>query len=297
MGFGTGRAEVNVNRDQYTETRGWIPGNNPDAPSDKTVSVIKFETLTGEPIAIWFNYGVHSIVTFALGVISGDLAGAAEHTIEEHYGNKVVAMFTMGDAGNQHPRFVGAGTMIGDPDRVPGDKHDIELLRRESYPAMEAQGWMLGSEVLHVAKLMKYFTTSPRIVTAEAAFSCPTKPGKLNDPKTGQDYTNGDQIRIGVIRINDIALSWVSAEVVYNINAHLKAVTPLSHTIMVTMANGRSGYLPDDASYDTPNFESKASTVARGCAENGVVNGFVDLIQKTNSPGISAMGTSSVAGR
>ena len=177
--------------------------------------------------------------------------------------------------------------MIGDPDRVPGDKHDIELLRREAYPAMEAQGWMLGSEVLHVAKLMQNFTTSPRIVTAETAFSCPTKPGKLNDPKTGQDYTNGDQIRIGVIRINDIALSWVSAEIVYNINAHLKAASPLSNTIMVTMANGRSGYMPDDASYDTPNFESKASTVARGCAENGIVNGFVNLIDKTEPAAVA----------
>jgi neutral ceramidase len=283
MGFGTGVAEVNVNRDQYSATRGWIPGNNPGAPSDKTVWVVKFETLTGDPIAIWFNYAVHSIVTFNLGVISGDLAGAAERTIEEHYNGNMVAMFTMGDAGNQHPRYVGAGTMIGDPDRVPGDKRDIPELRRQSYPAMEAQGWMLGSEVLHVAKLIEARTTAPRIVAAETMFSCPAKPDKQNSPKDSQDYSKGDPIRIGVVRIDQLALAWISAEVVYNINAHLKSASPLSNTVMVTEANGRSGYLPDDASYDTPNFETKASTVARGCAENGVVSGFIDLIQKTSS--------------
>jgi neutral ceramidase len=300
MGLGTGIAEVNVNRDQYSPVRGWIPGNNPGAPSDKTVWVVKFESLTGDPIAIWFNYAVHSIVTFNLGVISGDLAGAAERTIEEHYNGRMVAMFTMGDAGNQHPRYTGAGTMIGDPDRVPGDKKDIPELRRQSYPAMEAQGWMLGSEVLHVAKLIDARTTAPRIVAAESMFSCPAKPDKMNEPKTSQDYAKGDPIRIGVIRIDDLALAWISAEVVYNINAHLKAVTPLSNTIMVTMANGRSGYMPDDASYDTPNFETKASTVARGCAENGIVNGFVDLIQKTSPTGsqaVAAAGGKSVAAR
>jgi hypothetical protein len=59
---------------------------------------------------------------------------------------------------------------------------------------------------------------------------------------------------------------------------------------MITMANGRSGYMPDDASYDTPNFETKASTVARGCAEHGIVNGFVGLIRETGtaaSPAVS----------
>ena len=131
-------------------------------------------------------------------------------------------------------------------------------------------------------------------------FTCPAKPEKQNDPKTSQDFSKGDPFRLGVVRIDDVALAWVSAEVVYNVNAHLKAVTPLSNTIMVTQANGRSGYLPDDASYDTPNFETKASTVARGCAENGLVNGFVELIRKTSpkdGPGVSAAAAQSVAAR
>jgi hypothetical protein len=282
MGFGTGAVDVNVNRDEYKPGRGWVPGFNPTAPSDKTVWVAKFETLTGEPIAVWFNYAVHSIVTFNLHVISGDLAGAAERVVEERYNNKAVALFTMGAAGNQHPKYIGAGDAIG---AGGGGTRDLAELRRQAYPAMDAQGWMLGSEVLRVARQIQARTTSPRIAAAESDFVCPSKPDKYiegGDNGTQLDRTAGQPIRVGVIRFDQTALAWVSAEIVYNINAHLKAVSPLANTIMVTMGNGRSGYIPDDASYDTPNFETGATNVLRGCAENRIVNGLVDLIQQTS---------------
>ena len=73
----TGKADININRDQYTEADGWFMGYNPDGPSDKTVWVMKFETPAGEPIAILFNYGVHSTAVLGTGELSGDIGGAA----------------------------------------------------------------------------------------------------------------------------------------------------------------------------------------------------------------------------
>jgi hypothetical protein len=37
------------------------PAANPDLPSDKTVWVVKFETVSGEPIAFFVNYAVHGV--------------------------------------------------------------------------------------------------------------------------------------------------------------------------------------------------------------------------------------------
>jgi len=55
VGIGRGTADVNTNRDVFT-AEGWRLGANPDGPSEKTVWVVKFETESGEPIAILMNY-------------------------------------------------------------------------------------------------------------------------------------------------------------------------------------------------------------------------------------------------
>jgi hypothetical protein len=68
--------------------------------------------------------------------------------------------------------------------------------------------------------------------------------------------------------------------VVTNISTHLKRASPLTDTILITIANGRAGYLADDASYDLPIFESKGTPAARNCVEGGIVNGLVKLIEQ-----------------
>jgi neutral ceramidase len=109
MGTGTGTADVNINRDEYGP-QGWRLGVNPDRQSDKTVWVVKFATPSGDPIALLFNYAVHSVVGGpATDQLTGDLAGAAERYVEQHYKNKVVALFMIGAAGDQNPIFTGPG--------------------------------------------------------------------------------------------------------------------------------------------------------------------------------------------
>jgi len=41
--------------------------------------------LSGEPIALLFNYAVHSAVALGTGSLSGDLAGAAERYVDTPY--------------------------------------------------------------------------------------------------------------------------------------------------------------------------------------------------------------------
>src|SRR5262249_34409562 len=62
IGFGTGKANVNMNRRAPDADGGWMLGNNPDGVSDKTVAVIKIESSAGRPIAIFSNYAVHGTV-------------------------------------------------------------------------------------------------------------------------------------------------------------------------------------------------------------------------------------------
>jgi len=87
-------------------------------------------------------------------------------------------------------------------------------------------------------------------------------------------------IRLGLIMIDHIALTWVSGEVVTNIYRHLREESPYSNTIMITMANDRVGYIVDDAGYDTPTFASLASPLQPGYAESAIVNGLVEMLRR-----------------
>src|SRR6266851_742338 len=86
IGIGTGSAYVNINRREYSPERGWWLGYNPEGPSDKTVTVIRFDALSGKPIAVFINYAVHVVVMGPENYqISGDLAGATSRYVENYY--------------------------------------------------------------------------------------------------------------------------------------------------------------------------------------------------------------------
>lgn len=66
VGYGTGLAYINVNRDWFNpKDQHWYlyqpyQGVNTSGPSDKRVYVFRFDSLSGEPIAIYCNYAVHA---------------------------------------------------------------------------------------------------------------------------------------------------------------------------------------------------------------------------------------------
>ncbi len=266
MGIGTGRSYVNISRDEFVQRENkWVLGVNPDGPSDKTVWVVRFDNAAGEPIAVLFNYGVHSVVAGPENdQVTGDLAGAAERYIETHFKDKVVALFTIGPAGDQNPTFIGPGQQ----------KEEAAPI----YPTIDAEGLMLGAEVVRVANRIENPVATARIGAGEKILTCATKPRPANAPGGAQQPPD-IKMHLSVIRVNDIAFTGVSGEVVTNIYLHLRKASPLVNTMMITMANDRIGYIVDDAAYGRGIFELSGSPIASGCAENGIVDGLVGLIE------------------
>lgn len=275
VGVGQGRADINVNRNGYNG-KGW-GGADPEGPSDKTVWVVKFEDSAGQPIAILMNYAVHSVVAGpANSLITGDLAGAAERFVEERYGNKTVALWTMGPAGDQNPKYM-------------SDQRDNDG-GKFAYQAMDAQGLVLAIEVMNTANRITNLDANARIEAAETSFSCATVPQKAPPKGAGPPmfapnpnfkeaipYPSSMNIVLNLIQINHIAIVGVSGEIFTKIYWHLRKDSPLSDVILVTMSNNRIGYIADDAEYDGP---FRNPSVVRGCAENGIVNGLVGLMNQ-----------------
>jgi hypothetical protein len=117
-----------------------------------------------------------------------------------------------------------------------------------------------------------------RIKADERIVNCAVKKGTNQMGDMKQQAVATMPLHLSLIELDDTALVGVSGEVVTNIYWHLKKTSPLTNTIMLTIANDRLGYIADDASYDTPLFEVNGSPLARGCAENAIVNNLTEMI-------------------
>jgi hypothetical protein len=262
IGFGVGAAKVNMNRRARNGEGGWMLGNNPDGISDKTVAVMRIDTLSGDPIAIFSNYGVHGTVLGAENLeISSDLPGATARYVEQHYGGKVISPWTSGTAGDQDPIY-----------RVGTDFQNVTAL-----------GTILGEEVVRVADSIKTASRA-HIHGKQLVVTCPGKK-TVQTPGSAREYKFEDSepltIRLSLLVINDIAIAGVSGEVFTNIGLRLKRESPFNRTFMITHCNGSSGYLPDDAAYDQVSYEILSTRAKRGCAEDAIVNGFLEMLEES----------------
>jgi len=261
VGAGAGRASVAVNRRARMADGRWWLGQNPDGPTDRTVAVVKFETPAGRPIALLVNYGVHGVVMGPRNQeITADLPGAASRLIEQHYGDQVVGIFTGGAAGDQNPIY-GPGT---------------------EFPQVAALGQILGEEALRVATEVRTWPHA-RLRAAQRVVTCPgQKLAQGARPRTEYVFEDAGpvDIRLSLLMIGDIAVTGVSGEVLTMIGQRLKRESPYAATLMVTNANGSSGYLADDASYAQVSYEIVTTRVKRGCAEGAIVNGLLEMMKE-----------------
>ena len=306
IGFGTGFSYLNVNRDNIDPaTHLWTQMPNLSAASDKTVAVLKFETPAGAPIAVYMTYAMHPVNGYLSDITSADFCGAASRHVEQAYGDKVVAVFAQGASGDQNPLYLRAATNVlasrsGVPvtgnvmtrEKIEAPLRDGKVPAQKADPAvvdalekvMESEGVLLGEEVIRVVGNTTRLDAAPAITAAQTVISCPGR-RRLDNAREGTPgkYEDGDpvQLRLGLLRVGNIALTSVNAEIYTTIGLKLKAASPLADTMLVTIANGRanSGYVPNDTAFGANSFQVLGSRLKPGCAEDAIVNGLVGMIE------------------
>jgi neutral ceramidase len=285
FGIGTGTAYLNVNRREPTP-RGWWLGYNENGPSDKTVTVLRFEDLTGKPIAFLVNYAVH-VVVMGPGnyAITGDLAGATSRFVERHYSGEDRPRSDAGPRLQLRPQERAAG---GYPvvalwtSGAAGDQNPVSMENGDDFTLVNALGRILGEESVRVAGGIKTVAEA-RLWGAQQVATCPgrkVEPGPT--PRAEYKFTDTDAvpIRLGLLMIDRVALAGVSGEVFTLIAQRLRKESPFTHTMMLTHTNGSSGYIPNDGAFEPVSYEVTASRLKPGCAEDAIVNGFLDLMRR-----------------
>ena len=305
LGYGTGASYINVNRQIVDPKTGrWWEGPNYDGPSDKTVAVVKFETLAGEPIAVYYNYAVHAVLAGQLDQVSGDIPGAASRYIEESFDDRIVAAWSSGAAGDQNPiyyqqtydlreirvrDYAKRGIDISNAMPPGGEGLDranptVARLMNQQRRMVSSMGQILGEEVLQVMRGIDRTDVNVPIHGSVTTVSCPGRE-RTNQGRAGFEgsYVDGPpvDIRLGLLRLGNVVIGAVNAEVFNPIAQRFKKESPYKATMMATLTNGsaRSGYIPDDESFGKYTFEVLSSRLKPGCAESAIVDGLLGLIE------------------
>ena len=286
-GFGAGAATayVNVNRDEFSDGRGLWLGFNEQGPSDKTVTVLRFDDLTGKPIAFWINYAVHAVVMGSENYqITGDIAGATSRFVEQHYLGSDKPRSDAGPRLRLRPeeRTSGEGMIALWTSGAAGDQNPVSMASGEDFTLVESLGKVLGEAVIRAAAGVR---TTPDVAIAgrQKVVTCPGRRVEAG-PTPRAEYTFNDadpvSIRLGLLTMNDVALAGVSGEVFTQIAQRLAREMPFARTVMATHTNGSSGYIPSDSAFDRVGYEITASRLKPGCAEDAIVNGLLELTRR-----------------
>jgi neutral ceramidase len=311
IGYGTGVSYINVNRNIIDrKTNKWWEGANYDGPSDKTVAVIKFETTDGEPIAAYYNYACHAVVTGNTDMLSGDYPGATSRYIEDSFDDRIVALFSAGAQGDQNPiyfqqtfdlrdirikDYAKRGQDISNA-MPPGgqglNKQDptVKKLLDQQKQMILSMGQFLGEEVKRVMRETDRMSANGKILGAQKMIRFPGRT-RQGQGRAGVEatYTDGPdvQLRLSLLMIDDIAIGGCNAEIFNMIAQRFKRESPVGRSIFVSMANGsgNSGYIPNDAAFGYQTFEVLSSRCKPGYAESAIVNGLLDLIDDARQKG------------
>jgi hypothetical protein len=284
IGMGTGTAYVNINRREFSTRQGWWLGFNEDGPSDKTVAVLRFDDLTGKPIAMLINYPVHAVVMGPDNYqVTGDLAGATSRFVEQHYQGKDKPRGDGGPRLRLAPEERAGDTFVALwTSGAAGDQNPVSAASGEDFALVDALGKILGEAAVRAAGAIK---TSPdaRIRGAQQVVTCPGRRVEP-DPTPRAEYrftdSNPVDIRLELLTIGQVAIGGVSGEVLTSIGQRLKRESPFPNTIMITHANGSSGYIPNDAAFDQVSYEITTSRLKPGCAERAIVNGLLGMMPR-----------------
>ncbi|MEI7844858.1 MAG: hypothetical protein WCK35_03545 [Chloroflexota bacterium] len=272
-GCETGFCDVNVNRDILT-VGGWWLGGNETGPSDKSVTVLRFDTLQGNPIAILFSYGVQpsvmdgSQMSGGGRLVSADLTGAAARILEQEYGGTVSALFCLGAAADQAPALKAKSQYLDKDGQIR-----VQDIHEQGFIIAELLGKRLGCEVLRIAETIKCKAAAGSFFKEKYMVKLPGQ--KLVDMhaiKPTHQYTFFPAEKrnepVEIIRLGaEIALIGVRPELGCLTAATFKKHSPFHKTLVLTMVNGGAKYMPELGAYKRITYEAMNSPFACGSAE------------------------------
>lgn len=272
-------ATCNTNRNVLTEN-GWWLGSGEAEPCDKTVAVVRFESLEGRPIAVMFTYNSQSsIMDQSRGedgsrYVTADFAGASAAFVEEQF-EDCVAMYCTGAGGDGCPSFQARRNVLG----ANGKLWSVDL-HEAGFILVDLLGERLGSVVVQCAEKISCSDVD-EITAATGSVNFEGRPRvKLNEVVPSKSFDlSGDgstkTMEPAVLAIGkNIALVGVFAEICARTEMQIKQQSAFPFTAVMTFSQignhagkGMGKYMGEQEMYEKITFQAMNSGVVAGSAE------------------------------
>ena len=253
-GSGTCEAAVNINR---VIERGdeWIQGTNQDGASDHTVTVLRFESLSGAPIAVLFHCNMapgalEGSVSGDERLVSADVAGAAERYIERFIGQGVKAFYLTGTTGDQWQALRARIDYIDETgEQVIRDMGDA------GFVMPQILGLRLAQQVVKTAQSISCSVPQTPLKLVRRDFAYPGKEGVIS------------QCPAAVLSIGGDAWTAIGVEVTVAFGQKVKMCSPFNHTLLIEFATDGGGYMAEREYYTHHGYQAGKSRFGAGAAE------------------------------
>ncbi len=136
--------------------------------------MLKFESLSGKPIALLINYAVHGVVMGPNNLqVSGDLPGAASRFVEQYYQGDIPTRSDGGWDLQLKPQEKTDGVVALWTSGAAGDQNPIVMDSGEDFTMVNALGRILGEESVRVANGIQNLSSQADIRGSQQVIDCP----------------------------------------------------------------------------------------------------------------------------
>jgi hypothetical protein len=226
------------------------------------------------PLALWANYALHYVGHLPKAQVSADYFGEFARLMPSRVGGDTnfVAMMSNGASGdiNNIP------FLVTRPPREP-----FEQVRIVAQKAADTAWFALRKIEKHnpsvrLGMLQREVTlkyrrpTAEQVADAKKVLATP-KADRENLPRLAENYArstigaaerkeDSTKVIVQAIRIGDFAVCCLPFEVFCEIGLDLKKRSPFPRTMVVSIANGRHGYLPTPEQHKLGGYETWIGT-------------------------------------
>jgi neutral ceramidase len=260
----------------------WNPGKTtteivrPAGPTDPALPILYLESPKGEALAVYVNYAMH-LDTVGGTEFSADFVSALERSLRAAKGAKMLALFTMGCAGNinhldtswkapqkGHEEAARIGTVLAAA--VLQALKQVEAIER---PVLRGESVVVPLPTVergvkyagHQSDFLKQVTEAREAELA--SFEKPVRNAEAQYFQLSEEH----------------GIAGLPGEIFVELGLRLKATAAARWMAIATQTNGNVGYVPDRKAYAQGNYEVVSARVAAGAGET-LVDALLGMVGK-----------------
>lgn len=263
--WGTGEADIAVNRRERMSDGTIEIGVNPEGVIDRSIGIIQIQKAEGQPLVNLVNFSCHNVVLGPKNLlVSADWSGAMRSTVERETG--VPCLFIQGATADLNPDHewdgddfvaveslgnrVARSVLSGLTDLIPINGTGVDFIETKIWLPLEGEAKTQKPPTTYKSKLASLVGIPEFLVDPILRIRYPWKIHIENHNGFWSIPMN-----IVLIRIGAIVWFGMGAEVFNEIGLKIKKISQSPYPFFSSLTNGCIGYLPTAEEHQLGGYE------------------------------------------